>query len=237
MPTLHLVTEALLRQSRPPERLVLWLHDASFRDDRALCHLVRRQQDRGLEIRRVPTDWPHMKLLPALREWPDAAIITVDDDIIYEPDLVASLLETGARYPGTVVCHDCRSLGVTATGDFLGYREWPKNAPEAVVPGLAPMPQGVGGVLYPPGVMPAAVHDESLAATLSPRNDDLWFKAVTLRHGVRCVRATGVRRFGRVVTRRSQHGGLMASNVRGHGNDRQWAALATHFGLTAAHLH
>jgi hypothetical protein len=234
--TLHLVIEALLGQSRPPQRIVLWLPAEGAPGDDSLPRLVRRQGGGGLEIRRVASDWPHMKLLPALREWPGAIIITVDDDIIYDRHLVASLLETAGRHPGVVVGHDSRSLTAGPGGGFRPYREWPKNAPDASVPGLAVMPQGVGGVLYPPGVMPAEVHDEALAARLSPRNDDLWFKAVTLRHGVRCVRATGVRRFGRVVSRRSQQRALVASNVHRAGNDHQWGALATHFGLTAAHL-
>jgi hypothetical protein len=234
--TLHLVIEALLRQSWPPQRIVLWLPAARAPRDDSLPRLVRRQRDRGLEIRRVASDWPHMKLLPALREWPGAIIITVDDDIIYDRHLVASLLEVAGRNPGVIVGHDTRSLTAGPGGGFRPYREWPKNAPDASVPGLAVMPQGVGGVLYPPGVMPAEVHEESLAARLSPRNDDLWFKAVTLRHGVRCVRSAGLRRFGRVVSRRSQRHALVASNVHHAGNDHQWAALATHFGFTAAHL-
>lgn len=109
-------------------------------------------------------------------------------------------------------------------------------SPEASIPSPAVMPQGMGGVLYPAGIFPPLVHDATLAARLSPRNDDLWFRAVLLLAGVPGVRALTAGRFGQIVSAASQRGGLLHTNVHGGENDRQWAALAEHFGLGARHL-
>lgn len=186
---------------------------------------------------RVATDWPHQKLLPALAAHPEADILTVDDDIVYPATLVAGLRAAARQHPGTVVGQVTRTVAVGPEGGFLPFLGWPKNPAEAAIPSPDVMPMGVGGVLYPAGIFPLLVQDAALAARLSPRNDDLWFRAVLLTVGVPGVRALTAPRFGQVISEASQRTGLLHTNVHGGDNDRQWAALVDHFGLEARHLH
>jgi hypothetical protein len=234
--TLHLVLESVLEQVESPTRVALWLTHAHAPTDAALPGAVRRLMRHGVSVGRVATDWPHQKLLPALQAYPDADILTVDDDIVYPPSMVGGLRAVARRHPGTVVGQSTRTLTVGPDGRFLPYLDWPKDVPEASVPSPAVMPQGMAGVLYPAGIFPGLVHDAALAARLSPRNDDLWVRAVLLTVGVPGVRALTAPRFGQVISEASQRGGLLHGNVLGGDNDRQWAALAEHFGLGARHL-
>lgn len=81
----HLTIESLMQQSMKANRIVLWLSD-EFKD--TLPQTLLKQTKRGLDIRYCKDIRSYTKLVPSLREFPEATIITVDDDIIYEYDVL-----------------------------------------------------------------------------------------------------------------------------------------------------
>jgi hypothetical protein len=73
---------------------------------------VRRLGRHSLTIRACDDLWPHKKLVPALEAYPDAFILTADDDVIYSRGWVSAFV---ADY------RDCRpALSSIAVG--LGSR-------------------------------------------------------------------------------------------------------------------
>jgi hypothetical protein len=174
--------ETVFRQDRVPARLVLVLAEDAF-PARSLPRSLRRQQARGLEILWVPHDSGSFdKLVPTRRAYPDAVIVTVDDDARYAPWVVARLLDHAQRNPGTVVGH--RGWEIEHDdGGLAPYVQWLPAGPDTPAPRV--FLTGVGGVLYPPDVLPTALlTDVELARRLCPTNDDVWFWAVATVAGV-----------------------------------------------------
>jgi hypothetical protein len=80
-----LVVETLLRQDRKADSIVLVLAECQF-PGRKLPRRLQMQQHRGLEIMWVAEDLrSYKKLIPVREAYPDATIVTVDDDVLYKP--------------------------------------------------------------------------------------------------------------------------------------------------------
>ena len=74
----YMAIETIMQGTMKPNRIILWLSE----HDKVFSCLLENQIKRGLEIRYVKDLGPHTKLIPALREFPEDIIITIDDDII-----------------------------------------------------------------------------------------------------------------------------------------------------------
>ena len=75
--SLHLVLRSLLTQSVRADRVVLWLDEG---DEHLLPPAVTSL---GVETRICPRWRSYKKIIPTLMEWPEAHIVTADDDIYY----------------------------------------------------------------------------------------------------------------------------------------------------------
>lgn len=226
-PTLHLTIQSLLRQDVQPDRIVLWIAHA---DLPRLPAAVRRLERHGLEIRGCP-DWRSFKkLLPALNAFPDAIIITVDDDIFYPPDQVSALVAGHDHASPSVLARRVRQVVTEPGGLAAPYANWTRHVPDEVACHSSPnlLPIGVGGVLYPPRACHAEVLDIELAMRLCPRADDLWFWWQARRAGTLVRRVSG--NFVAHEWHGSEATALEQHNVYEGGNDRQIKALESHYG-------
>lgn len=177
----------LLSQSLAPDRAVLWLSDEIA--DRPLPRAFRPLLAAGLEVRHVPDVGPHTKLVHALSAFPDAAIVTADDDMFYPRDWLAQLDASYRRAPAYIHCHRAHRMRVdAATGVPDGYMAWDLGAPGVLGPSQLLFPTGVGGVLYPPRSLAPQVADVEAFRRLCPTADDIWFKAMALLAGTAAVK-------------------------------------------------
>ena len=85
--TQRLAVESIFSQTLKPNNVVLYLSEKEF-STRPLPLTLMRQQERGLEVRFVDDLGPHTKLIPALKDFPEAIIVTIDDDYMYPFDLL-----------------------------------------------------------------------------------------------------------------------------------------------------
>lgn len=220
--------ETMLRQDHAPDRVVLVLADDEF-PVRTLPHKLGAQQRRGLEILWIPRSARSFdKLLPARVAFPAATIITVDDDARYEPWLVSRLIEESRHHPGSVIGHRGREIRCDEDG-LVPSNDW--MLASRATPAGRVLLTGVGGVLYPPGVLPIdLLTDVDLARELCPTADDVWFWAVARVAGVptRCLGLTSWCRL-----RRQAHTPTLNTINRDEGqNDVQLARVIEHFGVT-----
>lgn len=177
----HQAVISLLNQTIRVDKIVLWLAPEQFPNkEKDLPKKLLDLISQGLTI-----DWYHdiksyKKLIPALKKYSDAIIITVDDDVIYQNDVVEKLLEGYVRQPTMI--HTLRAHIVSfKRGKLVPYAKWPAHI-TCADPSYNNFFTGVGGVLYPPHVLDGDVFDEEKFMQLSPKADDIWFWAMAVRH-------------------------------------------------------
>ena len=125
----------------------------SRRDKEAVGDLPRSLQRltrRGVKI--VVTDIDlrsYDKLVHALEAYPQATIITADDDMLYPSDWARRLVDGANRFPGCIVCHRGHMLCESSPGSGeISYKEVrTRQDPGAMHPTFALLPPGSGGGL------------------------------------------------------------------------------------------
>ena len=235
--TLHSVVESILGQTVRPGRILLWLSEEQFpgRED-DLPEELLELRSRGLEIRFCDDDLkPHKKYFYAMQEFPDSAVITVDDDMAYPPDTVERLLESYRLFPGAVSA--MRVIRITVDGgDLAPYSEWDyKDNSFYRNPSAKAMATGVGGVLYPPGIIPDAAFDSEAIKSTCLFGDDLWLKLHESEEGVPTVLAAPSRDLE--FLEGTQETSLWYRNKNDSGNDvqirriQEWSSERTGFSM------
>lgn len=221
---LHLTLICLLRQTVQADRIILWVGAEEFG---ALPEAVLRLQAKGIDIRQTRDVGPFTKVIPTLREFPDAFIVTADDDTYYPALWLAGLVNAyDAAYP-QILCHRAHMPRFEPSGALAPYRSWEWERECTTDSGVI-FPTGVGGVLYPPRLLPAQTLDEETFLSLCPRADDVWLYFMGRQAGAR-YRTVGAG-FRLMDWAGTQDVGLSQTNVVQDANDSQIAALERHLG-------
>ena len=110
------------------------------------------------------------KLIHALRFYPEDICVTIDDDQLYERDMLRLLLDSYRKYPQCIHTHHADMPIRESSGAFA----WRACELEDT-PLLGICPLGVSGVLYPPHCLDTEVFNTQRFYELAPHNDDLWF--------------------------------------------------------------
>lgn len=176
----YLTIESIMQGTVKPNRIILWLAD-EMKDQRIPVSL-QRQMERGLEIGYTKDIRSFKKLIPTLKEHPESVIITIDDDVLYEYDLIENLVNAYKADPCHVHGGRLRSFNVDKHGMPEDYRKW-KEVQSVGVASPRNMCIGVGGVLYPPHCFTDEVFNEVRFMELCPRADDIWFWCMANMNG------------------------------------------------------
>lgn len=132
----------------------------------------------------------HKKYFHAMRKYPDAVVITVDDDKQYPPTLVAELLESYRRHPDCVSAMRTHLMTFDQQGKVRPYLEWVGSCNAfAGRPNLALMAIGAGGILYPPHRLPPRLFDVDAIQATCADADDIWLKFMSVVAGMPVVLA------------------------------------------------
>ncbi len=180
-----LTIESIMQQTMKSNRIILWL-DYSF-ENRPLPANLRLLQKRGLEIAFCKDIRSYKKLIPTLKAYPESAVITVDDDILYEYDFLEHLINAYVQEPQHIYCHRCHRIAKDMNDNILPYNSWLRNRnfEEEQVPNHRLFFTGVGGVLYPPYSLDNEVFNESVFMDICKFADDVWFNAMALKKGTK----------------------------------------------------
>lgn len=223
---IHLTIRSLLVQSYPAEKIILWLHD-SLRDQ--LPQSLRELEGDVFGIRYVNLTCSHRKLIHSLELYPEKIIVTCDDDLMYDSSWLYRLYQSHTEHPQDIIAHECRLIRFTSSGQPAPYAEWKtETRTDISEPWL--MPIGYGGVLYPPHCLHTDVQNRELFLQLTPKADDLWFKAMSYLAGTSTRRSANPGKKPIPIIA-SQKDSLKKTNVRQDGNYQQWLALCEHYGF------
>lgn len=233
--TVHRTIHTLLRQTFRPDAVILWLAESQFpnheTDSSVIPPELQRLLPLGLTIRWTSEDLrSYKKLIPALKEFPDAILVTADDDLYYSRTWLERLWKCYEREKDsrTVFCHRAHQvLWDEEKNDFRPYMSWPMAIPTAQKAYSRFITTG-GGVLFPPGVYSPQVMNSALFKDFCPLADDMWFWAqLVLNHVKIRVVPRNIRRIYMVED--SQEQSLWDENGEGGQNDIQLHRLTARF--------
>lgn len=226
----YLTIESLLQQSIQPDRIILWLNEPLSLD--FLPALLERQKRRGLEVEVVSDYRSYDKLIHALKAYPEATIVTVDDDVIYPFDFLEHLYYAHLQEPQTIFFYRGHQIKISTTGEIQPYLSW-KGEQASTSDSILNFPTGNGGILYPPHSLHPQVLDCELFQRLAPTADDIWFRAMSLLQGTPCKRIVAPRHNFQQGMQLKVHQdlGLMQVNIAQQANDSQLQNVFAHFNL------
>ena len=219
--------ETILRQSFKPDKIILWLAEEQF-PDKKLPDSLTRLQDRGLSIEFCEDLRSHKKYYYSMLRYPDANIITIDDDLYYPSDLLRNLVDLHQKYPGHIATN--RAHKFTFTGEHISpYRKWVHNVTD-IEPSHLLVPTGGAGTLYPPNSLSKEVFDKETFKSICFYADDLWLKIAALRKGTLVVtNKTYNKDF--VSVGKTQRQKLVSGNVISGGNDAQLKNILKYYDI------
>ena len=225
---LHLCIEALFRQSIKPDRLILWLSETDTKIPNSIQNLTKR----GLEIKFCKDIRSFKKIIYALKEFPNALIVTADDDIFYPSTWLEELFLAYQKEPGLIHCHRAHLITKNSDGTIKKYKEWKFCAEGIEEASPLLFPTGEGGVLYAPGMLNTEVTNKTVFTRLCPTADDVWLKAMSLINNYSC------KKISRQKTNFTQIKGTQAkalwkenTTAGANKNDHQIKAVFDYFNL------
>tara|TARA_B100001778_G_C18522173_1_gene599408 strand:- start:270 stop:1034 length:765 start_codon:yes stop_codon:yes gene_type:complete len=138
------------------------------------------------EVKWVKNTGPFVKLLPVLEDKmdEDCAIITIDDDSQYQPEMIENYLKYYHKYD-CVICHRSFNFKYNII-DEMRYNKRTK-APDK--PCIRNFHTGKGGVLFHPKFFKKTfdhIFDDKIYKKCCPTNDDVWFNIHRIINDVKC---------------------------------------------------
>ena len=171
------VIESLKMQTVLPEKIILWLSIDQFKDRNCIPEEILKREDGLFEVQLVEGDIrSHKKYYYAFQKYPDWTIVTCDDDVFYDQDVIKRLVYTSKRFPGSVVANHSSEILFDHNGDVISYGKWDKTERQGKSRNRCQI--GIGCVLYPPHSLNDLVMNKDTFMEIAPYADDLWLNAM-----------------------------------------------------------
>ena len=227
---------SLLRQTRPPDEIVLVIPEFSVREGRP--YVVPKYISRLPRVRilRSREDWgPATKFIAAIQDELAAGrqntlIMVVDDDRVYPPDALETYLHYSEQLPDAALCF--RGAAMPSTFDWddakmIYAKDLRQPRPVAVI-------TGCGSYLIQPRFFDGSLWDYSGAPPVAFYIDDIWISAWLSRRGVKryvvpaSAMMRSVRRQRRTVSLNKIHGRQKLNNKTIAFFRDAWDVFASH---------
>ncbi|MGN0728816.1 glycosyltransferase family A protein [Treponema sp.] len=184
--TLPLCLKSLCLQSMKPDKICVYLGTDTVTIPEELLILEKY----GIEFIRTNDNlMPHKKYFYAMQSFPNDIIITVDDDSIYSKNLVKMLYRTHKKYPDCIAAVRVHKMIYSKEQELYSYNNWINNYTSCRKPSYNLFATGIGGVLYPPGILPQRAFDTEAIKMYCLKADDIWLKFMQLLNRKKVVAA------------------------------------------------
>lgn len=181
------VLKSLAYQSMKADKIVLYLSKEQCRD---VPPILKNLYKYGLEVKIADGDMrSHKKYLYAMTEYPDDIIVTIDDDLVYPPNMIKSLYLSYQRFPNCVSALMVTEIGKNEDGSLKKYVEWEVALNMKYCPSNTLIAMTGAGALYPPHLLCRDTFDTDKIKALCFTADDIWMKFMELKSGVQVVHA------------------------------------------------
>lgn len=218
------VIDSIFKQTVKVDKVLLWLAEEQFPDkEKNLPIDLLDQRKYGLEIHWCDDLKPHKKYYYTMKEFPESIVITIDDDVYYCKELVETLLTSYVHYPFAVSAMRAHLITFSDNGEIESYSNWKREFAEVGIPSMALCATGVGGVLYPPGIMHEELFNKERIEKLCICADDLWLKVMQILAYCPVVVAAKPKKL--IYLEDSQNEALWKLNDISGGNDKQLLSI------------
>lgn len=189
IPDIHNTIESILNQTMVPNLILLWLSEEQFPNkEKDLPQDLLNLVSSIFEIRWCKEDLkPHKKYFYTMQEFPKSIVITIDDDVIYDENVIKQLYNSYLCFPYAISCNKAHLILKDEHNNISPYINWNENINIHNIPSLALIAVGVGGVLYPPGLLPKETFNIEDIKNTCLKADDLWLKVMQIRNFVPVV--------------------------------------------------
>jgi hypothetical protein len=181
--------QSILEGTVKPDKVVLYLTSSQFNEGEIPPKLIHLAENNPIfEIRNYDEEIrSYRKLIPALMDFPNAVIITIDDDVWYHKNMLRDLLHLHKQIPDAIIAHRAKQIELD-----VPYRKWKKYRwyhflCKKIKFSFKNIQTGVGGVLYPPHSLKLEMIDSKLFTEMAPTTDDIWFWAAAVANGTKVV--------------------------------------------------
>ena len=224
--SVHLVVQCMLNQTVKPEKILLWLSKKQFSDKSVLPTNLISLESECFEIRMVDDDIrSHKKYFYVCKEYPEAKVVLLDDDLFYCPNLIKRLLDAYLVGDADIISNYGLLIQRDLNGHILPYNQWKELRTEEL--GNEVFFGSGGGTLIRPCDFDPILMNKELALKLTPTADDIWLNSIA--------------RYSKLKIKMIKHGGLLpilmdnneslySSNINEHKNDLQISNICYYFG-------
>lgn len=226
--TVYLTVESIMQQTMKPNRILLWISDEL--QNIQLPKPLQVQVKRGLEIKYCTDMRSYTKLLPTLKSCSESVIITIDDDVIYDRQMIEWMIRDYQKDSSLIYFNRGHRITLK-NGMPKKYTEWDFVISDYDISPLN-FPTGMGGVLYPINCFLPEVFNDKVFMDICPLGDDIWFKAMALYSKVSCRKVfnpTGMGNY--LINEKMQYMGLIHQNIGMNRNDEQLTAVFKTYSL------
>lgn len=182
-----IVVESILRQKRKPDMLILWLSKEQFPSIDNLPIELKKQQNRGLQIRLCEGDLrSHKKYYYVLCDYPRDNLFTFDDDIIYPSNTISSVLDAAKSFPKCVIGRFSNQIKLDDENNVC-FTKNKCDSSFVLQPSWSTFIGSGGGALYPAGSLPEIAKEKDIFMTICKTADDVWLNSMCRYSGHKVV--------------------------------------------------
>jgi len=232
--TLHFAIKSVLNQKMKPDLIFLCLTKEEVNNESELPVSILELKEYGLQIFIADNNLrPHNKYFYAIKHYPNSLIITVDDDNIYDKNLVSDLYASYLKYPIAVSARRTHKIIKNKNDNILPYNKWHYEYRKEMKPSHELLATGVGGALYPPNILPPEAFDIEKIRELCLNADDIWLKFMEIKNNIPVVWVRG-RRVHPLSIKKAQNLTLQKNNYHEKQNDKYIDNLKNHYKINIA---
>ncbi|MBR3874038.1 MAG: glycosyltransferase [Clostridia bacterium] len=184
------VLDTIYAQTRKADEVVLWLAEEQFpgKEEELPRNLTGLIQNKKLTIRWCDDLKPHKKYFYALQEYRNDLIVTLDDDLLYHPNLLENLYISYLIHPEAVSAARVHLMTMDEEKKVLPYDCWVKEFDGCIgEPSMHLLCTGGAGALYPAHLFDLELFDKQSIIDNCLFADDIWLKIMELIAGIPVV--------------------------------------------------
>ena len=218
----HKVLSTIFVQTKKPDDIVLYLAQEQFPGKEndlpgVLSEMIRSGK---VKLRWVDDLKPHKKYFFAFQEYPDDLVITIDDDVLYAPDMIEILYHSYLRHPNSVSALRTHLMMFSERYGIFPYDRWIMKYRGIVdCPSHQLFCTGCAGALYPVQLFDQALLNKKAILDYCIYADDIWLKLMETVCDIPVVLAD--QQHDPQIIEGSQSTKLADMNISEHMNDRQ----------------